>query len=468
NLKTGVIVSIFIFFFFSYGYFYEAVKSVELLSFISRHRYLMPLWLSLFGVGSYLLIKIKNLNKATEFFSVFAFVLVLAPLINLGIYETQRPSIINEKLFTDKDAAMLSGQLKNKNQLPDVYYLMPDGFGNIEALKEAFGYDGSEFIRSLKDKGFFVATNSRTNYPTTGRSLSSALNMDYVDSLSARIGVDVDNRGDVQKKMINDNKVMHLLKSQGYQFITFSSGWSLTNYNKNADIQFNGGRFDEFPMLLAQTTLLKPFFSGGKSFFAIDADAEMRKRVSYAFDKLGNEIPRIEGPKFIFAHMPVPHPPFLFDADGHEISKDGGDFNSRDIANFDDVGYAQAYLGQLEFISKKLDETVENILLNSKTPPIIIIQSDHGPFIPEPKNPDYDYPTESTSDERLRASLKNFAAYYLPKKNKAVLPNDMSPVNTFRLIFDQYFGTSYGLLKNKSYYHHPNRSGVEIPTARLK
>src|SRR3989344_274303 len=474
KLKISLILSLLLIFFFSYGYAHEIIKKWEFFSLLARHRYLLILWAGSFGLISYGLTRLKNLSNVVKFFSIFVSALVLMTLINIASYEIKKPVIDKNKLFTEKDAVMLSGNLKNKNDLPDIYYLMPDGMANVNAFREAFGFDGSNFVKELNKKGFQVATNSRSNYPTTGRSLSSALNMDYVNTLSARVGVDVDNQGDIQKKMINDNKAMRLLKSQGYQFITFSSGWSLTNYNENADIQFNGGYFDEFPRVFAQTTLLKPFFSGGRSFFAIDADKEMRKRVLYAFDKLSNEVPKIEGPKFVFAHIPEPHPPFLFDANGNEVIKESGDFgdsiDASTIKTFDHLGYAAAYWDQWLFISKKLDQTVKDIIANSKNPPIIIIQSDHGAYIPEPNNPQKpdNYPDERASDKSLRAAVKNFSAYYLPGKSKGILPVNMSPVNTFRLVFDQYFGTTYGLLENKSHYHHPNQSRMEIPASRVK
>lgn len=478
KLKISLILSLFLIFFFSYGYAHEIIKKWELFSFLARHRYLLILWTVSFGLISYGLNGLKNLNSVVKFFSVFVSVLVLMTLVNIASYEIKKPAIDKNKLLTEKDVAMLNGSLKNKNVLPDIYYLMPDGMANVnafkESYKESYSDEGSDFIKALNKQGFAVATNSRSNYPTTGRSLSSTLNMDYLSTIRERIGLDVDNLYDIQKRMINDNKVTRLLKSQGYKFITFSSGWSITNYNANADIQFNGGYFDEFPRVFAQTTLLKPFFSGGRSFFAIDADKEMRKRVLYMFDKLSHEVPNIEGPKFVFVHIPMPHPEFLFDANGKEISKGSGDFgdstDASTIKDFDDRGYASAYWGQWVFISKKLEETTKAIIANSKNLPIIIIQSDHGVYVPEPRNPKKpdNYPDERASDLRLRAAVKNFMAYYLPGKNKNVLPANMSLVNTFRLIFDQYFGTSYGLLENKSHYHTPSGSSVEIPPGRVK
>lgn len=475
KLKIGLILSVFLIFFFSYGYFHEVIKNIEPVSFLARHRYLVPGWVFSFGLSSYFLTRLKSPDGVARFFSIFASVLVLVVLINMASYEIQKPDIAKDKLFTEKDAVMLSGSLKSKNDLPDIYYLMPDGMANADALKEAFGFDGSNFLKSLGKQGFFVAANSRVNYPVTGRSLSSTLNMDYLATIREQIGLDVDNLPDIQKRMINSSKVMTLLKAQGYKFITFSSGWSLTNYNQDADIQFNGGYFDEFPRLFAKTTILKPFFEGGSHFFTININKEQRKRVSYIFDKLSREVPDIEGPKFIFAHIPMPHPPFVFDADGNEISKkigDFGDLTDAAIKNFDDLGYASAYFDQWVFTSKKIDKTVKDIIANSKNPPIIIIQSDHGIYIPDPHNPkkldNYPDPDERASDIRLRMAVKNFIALYLPGKNKSILPTNMSPVNTFRLIFDQYFGTGYGMLENKSHYYIPFSGSLEIPPDRLK
>jgi hypothetical protein len=42
-------------------------------------------------------------------------------------------------------------------------------------------------------------------------------------------------------------------------------------------------------------------------------------------------------------------------------------------------------------------------------------------------------------------------AYYLPGSGKSKLYPSMTPVNSFRLIFDEYFGANYPLLQDKTY-----------------
>jgi len=78
---------------------------------------------------------------------------------------------------------------------------------------------------------------------------------------------------------------------------------------------------------------------------------------------------------------------------------------------------------------------VENIIHNSSTPPIIIIQSDHGAANASPPE---------------RMEILN--AYYLPGGGNELLYQNISPVNTFRIIFNHYFGGDFDLLEDTSYH----------------
>ena len=111
----------------------------------------------------------------------------------------------------------------------------------------------------------------------------------------------------------------------------------------------------------------------------------------------------------------------------------------------------ELYLNQLIFVEEKIKVFVKEILLKSKIAPIIILQGDHGPAF------DYDwsrYPTEEMFKERMNI----FNAYCLPAGGNKLLYNSITPVNTFRLIFNFYFNMNYTLLKDRSYFPNP-----EIP-----
>ena len=109
--------------------------------------------------------------------------------------------------------------------------------------------------------------------------------------------------------------------------------------------------------------------------------------------------------------------------------------------------YVQNYRDQLAFITKKTMETIENILSSSTEPPIIILQSDHGPksMIDEKT---FEENTNSSLTERM--SILN--AIYLPRVAREEIYDSITPVNTFRLVFNSVFGTSYELMQDKNYY----------------
>jgi len=150
------------------------------------------------------------------------------------------------------------------------------------------------------------------------------------------------------------------------------------------------------------------------------------------------ELPKLASfpsPKFVFVHVEVPHPPMVFNADGSMLTDPG----------FTDGGYIQplnmdyyktGYIDQIKFVDSRILQDIKEILVNSKTPPVIIIQGDHG----EPWGINFD-----------RMTILN--AYYLPgiDYSKALYPS-ITPVNSFRVVFDQYFHGNLPLLPDKSYF----------------
>jgi hypothetical protein len=160
-----------------------------------------------------------------------------------------------------------------------------------------------------------------------------------------------------------------------------------------------------------------------------------RRIILYAFERLP-EIADIEGPKYVFAHIVAPHPPYVFDHAGNPVDP---------IYPFTlSVEEHTGYIEQLQFINQKLLATIDGILANSETPPIIIIQGDHGPGTMT----NHDSLGKTCLYERF--SIMN--AYYLPGVDKDSIPMDLSPVNSFRFIFNTYFHTDLELLPNRQYF----------------
>ena len=442
--KAGIIVSIFLALFFSYGHVYNMILDWRISGFlISRHRYLMLIWIMLLVWGVYFTTKIRrNLDDLTKILNITAFSLILISLVNIGIYEFKIKLSSQNKYINLQAKEVNAIDIKNRATLRDIYYIILDGYAASNTLKEIYSYDNSKFIEYLNKKGFYIASESRSNYVHTILSLTSSLNMEYLNFLSDKIELKGREKlcSMIKNNMFKNNKVMNFLKSKGYKFIYFGSGFVVTSHNKYADLEFYYGRISEFSMIMIRTTMLMPF---QKYFIAYDA----RDRILRTFSKL-SQIHEIEGPKFVFAHIIPPRPPYIFGANG-EIVLDiallaGGNLWMQ----------KEAYLNQLIFINKKIEVAIDEILSKSKISPIVILQADHGTAssfgstVSNEWSHNWNHPSKNGLIERTGI----FNAYYLPLGGNDLLYSSITPVNTFRLIFNFYFGTDYELLKDRNYF----------------
>jgi hypothetical protein len=256
--------------------------------------------------------------------------------------------------------------------------------------------------------------------------------MQHLTFMTERLG---ENSADASlaNQMTADNQVMKFLKSQGYTVINAGSWWGPTYSNRNADINLRASHLNEFTLKLLQGTLLSPFMEE-------ITDNDLREKVLFTFRNL-KEIPLMEAPTFTLAHVICPHPPFIFGPDGKKIP------TLRRVLAKNDT--RDLYRDQVIFVNKMLRESVEEILRKSKTPPIIIIQGDHGAayahrvFSRDGLPPDDGY---------LREQMRIFNAYYLPGMDKGLIPDSITPVNSFRVVFNTYFGQKLPMLPNENFY----------------
>jgi hypothetical protein len=134
-------------------------------------------------------------------------------------------------------------------------------------------------------------------------------------------------------------------------------------------------------------------------------------------------------PRFVFVHLLEPHPPFVFDADG---TVDAGQFLNAE-GNYTPESYARGYVGEVQYINREILRVLKTVIGQSDVPPIIILQGDHGPWY---------QPSETV--------LTILNAYYLPGHADTLYPT-ISPVNSFRIVLNEYFGASLPLLEDVNY-----------------
>jgi hypothetical protein len=152
--------------------------------------------------------------------------------------------------------------------------------------------------------------------------------------------------------------------------------------------------------------------------------------------QIRDDIPE-EKPIFVFAHLETPHAPYIFGPNGEEVPE----HLQRDL-DFESV--KGPYTNQLAYVSKKIRLVIDEILSKSKRPPIILLQGDHG--VNEVKLGYADY----VENPELGFGILN--AYYLPEDGEKLLYDSISPVNSFRVVFNYYFNTNYEILEDRSFY----------------
>jgi YidC/Oxa1 family membrane protein insertase len=413
--KTSLLFTIFTILFVFYG------SIQELFGVTARVLIVIYIFIGIISVV-YILQYHSKSNKALIILNRLALLIISISFIKIMMYVSNNTNLANvAQTYSVKDKSIVNTNIES---LPDVYYIIPDAFARSDVLLSRYGYDNKEFIDTLKAKGFYYSENSRSNYSQTFLSLASSLNMKYINNLTDVVGKDSKDRR-IPINMIQNSTVIRYLKDFGYNFINFSSGWGPTDRMSLADkniLSFS----NEFEMQVVNNTLLGPFV---KIFMNIQS-----KNILNVFENAPVIVLDNDSPTFVLAHLMSPHPPFIFDEHGQSINKGIYSMHGEDVWSQDDL-----YLGQLKFIEKKIVKLVEEIIDSAnKRGVVIIVQSDHG--------------VASSNKANLNQRLLNFSAIYFSNQKYKELYSELSPVNTFRVVFNNVFGEEFEILDDKSYF----------------
>jgi len=402
------LISILLYLFFSYGHLWLLLSQIYRGSFqLGLHSYLIPLYSVIIILS---LVFRQRLSKLAPVFIKLNILIVAALLVRFSVnyYQSLKQPLVNQNL-------------------PDIYYLVFDEYARQDTLAEEFRFDNSDLIDFLETKGFFVASNSHANYPITFMSLTSSLNFNYLNQLIPL--KDSDNVAPYYQ-LIKHSQLKKELEPLSYQYHDLSADF--TGFNR---LQH-----------LVITTALNPLLTiDAFRPFLPQALKPLSKR-QLVFKKLDllKDIPNSDQPRFVFAHLKLPHHlPYYTDQHGRAIYTSEAD-------------QKQQYLDQLIFANQQIKEIVDKLLSDLTQPPIIIIQSDTGPRFLQFHSELSNQFTQRQINERLRI----LNAYYLPDRDITLLYDSITPVNSFRIILNQYFDKDLPLLEDKNYmatYKYPYR-----------
>jgi hypothetical protein len=434
RIKAAISTSIILVFFYSYGHIYNYLEPLTLWGFSpGRHRILAPIGLIVLVLLIYLIIrKGRNLSTFNSALNWVAIFLVVMPVFQITYYEFRSEG--NQSIAQNEQAILSDLKLPNSTP-PDVYYIIVDAYARDDYLREDINFDNTPFLKQLEELGFFIGRCSQSNYSQTQLSLASSLNLDYLQNISdgfspqntSRVGID---------DLIQHSLVRQAFEDLGYTTVAFETGFKGTQW-EDADIylspsssildkmQISGG-LNDFEVMLLRTSAGLIFTDASKvlpQFVQNNLNNPRyihRQRILFDLEKL-SELPSMPGPKFVFAHLVIPHPPYVFGPNG--------EFTDYDLEP------NKGYPDQIQYLNSELIPLLQDIINNSATPPIIILQGDHGAIHAPPQ-------------KRLRI----LNAVYFPGGDKNNLYENISPVNNFRMVLDTYFGGSLPRLDDSAYF----------------
>lgn len=432
--RAGVLLCALLIIFYFFHLLYDGLSDSPL-SFLAQYTILLPL---IFGGLLVLIIYLHRRKKTFHsfyYFSNLAFLLLLAGgLVQFIFLTINKPAARHDQADPSKTLAK-SYQPCDTCTMPDIYFILLDGYTNSKTLQQEFDYDNSAIESKLKQLGFVIPSRSRSNYNFTHMSLGSELNLNYlahldnshrfytIDFLQANYTISQNELCDILKKQgyaINNYSIFDLkdapVKISPYLTeLTWRSVLGQTFFNKlRRDIGWHLARFfpkDHLPAARKRK-----------------AETDL-KRMQETFNGVVNVAKQRSGaPQFTYAHFLLPHETYYFDSTGKRLDLH---YTAQTLVNKKD------YINQLVYTNKfVLAPLIDSIFSHAKKPFTIVIQGDHG--------------YRNYSAEKVMLEFENFSAVYFSDHQYGPAYDSLSSVNTFRLLLNKHFGQQLPLLKDST------------------
>jgi hypothetical protein len=387
------------------------------------------------GVVAALFLREPLLRRLNGFLNGISAILVLVLLVMIV------PAEVTAAAATPSPAPQAgpTGSGSPRGPLRDVYYLVLDRYGSDRALSLRFGVD-NDLTPWLSDHGFRVLPDSHANYVKTSLSMASTLNMTHLLDLAARMGQGSDDHQPLFA-MLQDSRVVQQFKALGYRYLHLGTYYGPTRSDVAADRNLYVNGPSDFGAALYDISVVpevldRLHLASGKPIFRRAYENGL-----YGWKALAS-IHDEPGPKLVMGHFLLPHPPYVFTADGRYLDPEAGA----------KVAESERFAGQLTWTNDQLKAWIESLLaLPEDRQPIIILQADEGPY-PLPYQADtvnYDWSTASASELQQKFGILN--AWYVPGGIDPGLYDSMTSVNTFPVLFSGYFGLDVPRLEDREY-----------------
>lgn len=389
-----------------------------------------------------------RLQRFTVFMTLTGSLLVTAASVRIVVHQLSAADLLRRQTARRDATSALAvvHRSASTKHLPsrDIYLLVLDGYASGAVLEKSYHFSNRAFEDSLRALGFTIPRSVQSNYVQTQLSLTSLLNFDHVRPLTVGLGREK-RAATVLRRLIESNRLVEFLKREEYTFVFVPSSWYGTQGNHNANVTLRpwrgfslGRELSRTPLrrALQQSSLLNLLVHN----MASQAEADYLLRSFRAI----SSVPRMTKPTFLFAHVLMPHPPYVLDAECHPV-----DSGTKLTQDEDQWANRKGYLGQIQCVNRLVLELVREIIRHSPVSPIVVLQGDHGPAIRDQVG----RPTAwAVSASEAAERFGTFGAYYVPGGADTAFAGRVTPVNVFRRILRYYFGAELPDVRDALYF----------------
>jgi hypothetical protein len=354
--------------------------------------------------------------------------------IAVGLQAVQAGSLAQSVSDVQFDLAGLGPSAAPRPEDPDIYLVLLDAYPGTAAAALDPAWDAAAFGEALRKRGFDMAAGTHSNYLQTPQTIASVLDMRHLADIP---GLDppwgpASLDGYRLRRALNEGAALATLHQRGYELTAIASGWAEAELRR-VDRYDEPIGLNEFEVGLLNGTGARDVLT---FLFPDFPSALQRGRIEGSFKSLAQEAAHeTERPKFVFAHIAAPHPPWVFDAAGNDRS-DQLQFYYQDRARDRGIDRAEAmrrHLDQARYVASLAVAAVDQILASADSPPVIVIFSDHGP------GTGFD-PTKPLESDLIERS-SNILAVYSPG-HAGLFASPTTPVNILPRVFNAYLGTT--------------------------
>lgn len=425
-----------------FGFWHDSLKRTVGIKFFSSYKFILP-----FSTASLIALWLFIRKKNNTFKRLFLFLnLLLGLFIGYELFS----SVINyiayrksEHLLDNRFNTYRQAQKNTKlpdTSKPDIYFLVFDALPSTAAMQEAWSFDNNTLDSFLQKENFYVVPSSKSNYNLTVLSVSSTLNMDYTPP--------VDLYQDETKMYFQasasmlDNSLTRYLNEIGYDVKQYQP---VSFVNKDwtgrlffPDMLYMNYFYQTLPGRIYRDlgwnlSVIKNKLQKKQNYSSyVDRNNKHQKDLLLTTQLVKNSCALSKPkPQFVYAHYQLPHDPYIYDSTG----------NLQPVENtviYTEAEQPAAFIEQVKFTNKIIEQLVTHIKKTNKPNTVIIIEGDHG--------------FRNIYGKKGYMIYDNFSSFYFPNKNYNELYPTISPVNSFRVVLNNFFDTNLPLLKDSSIF----------------